>query len=583
MSWNLSCPDWRERLVDGRSLVPDLPLYTAEAERAVAIFNKLRLADVVGTPSMAEAGGEWFRAIVRAMFGCVDPATQYRHIKELMLLVPKKNNKTTGGALLMLTALAMNQRPRAPFVLMAPVQDTADEAFAAAEGAIELDPVLEKVFHVRSHLKTIVHRETKADLQIMTFDPDYLTGKKFVGTLLDELHVVAKNVKATKALRQVRGGMVPFPESFLAFITTMPDDPPTGVMKQELDKARNIRDGKAEGKTLPVLYEFPPEIQKDKEVWSDPATWQMVNPNMGLSVQLQALVDLHADAESKGDAELRGWASQHLNLQIGLAMQGDHWAGADYWEANADPTLTLEELIERCEVAVVGIDGGGLDDLLGLCIMGRERVASDVLEPAYIAEDGTEVPEKKVKRKRWLSWHHAWAHEIVLERRKDIAAKLLDFKAAGCLSIVQLPGRDVAKLADRIMQVREAGLLPEENAVGVDAAGISDIVDELESPDRGLTKAQIVAISQGWRLNGSIKTTERRLAGGQMVHGGTPLMAWCVGNAKAEGKGNAISITKQTSGNAKIDPLMATFDAVSLLSLNPVAMVIGEDYEMVTT
>ena len=70
-------------------------------------------------------------------------------------------------------------------------------------------------------------------------------------------------------------------------------------------------------------------------------------------------------------------------------------------------------------------------------------------------------------------------------------------------------------------------------------------------------------------MAGSIKTTERKLAEGALHHGGARLMAWCVGNAKVEPKGNAVAITKQAAGWAKIDPLMSTFDAASLMALIP--------------
>jgi len=82
--------------------------------------------------------------------------------------------------------------------------------------------------------------------------------------------------------------------------------------------------------------------------------------------------------------------------------------------------------------------------------------------------------------------------------------------------------------------------------------------------------------SQGWKLTGAIKTTERKLAGGELLHGGMPLMAWNVTNAKVEARGNAISITKQVAGSAKIDILMAVFDAVSLMATNPEAK--GKSY-----
>ena len=46
-------------------------------------------------------------------------------------------------------------------------------------------------------------------------------------------------------------------------------------------------------------------------------------------------------------------------------------------------------------------------------------------------------------------------------------------------------------------------------------------------------------------------------------------MSWVVANARVEPKCNAILVTKQASGPAKIDPLMAAFNAIALMSANP--------------
>jgi len=81
----------------------------------------------------------------------------------------------------------------------------------------------------------------------------------------------------------------------------------------------------------------------------------------------------------------------------------------------------------------------------------------------------------------------------------------------------------------------------------------------------------LIGVGQGYRMMNAIKTGERRLASGMLLHGGSGLMAWCVGNLKIEPTATAIRATKQSAGDAKIDPAMAMFNAIDILSTNPEA------------
>ncbi|MFH7439387.1 terminase large subunit, partial [Pseudomonas syringae pv. tagetis] len=75
-----------------------------------------------------------------------------------------------------------------------------------------------------------------------------------------------------------------------------------------------------------------------------------------------------------GEESFRGFVAKHLNVEIGLALRSDRWAGAEFWDVQAKlPGLTLDDLIERCEVIEIGIDDGGLDDLLRFAAIGRDE------------------------------------------------------------------------------------------------------------------------------------------------------------------------------------------------------------------
>ena len=117
-----------------------------------------------------------------------------------------------------------------------------------------------------------------------------------------------------------------------------------------------------DGKTLGILYEFPPEMVEN-EGFRNPDNFYITNPNMGRSVSKEWLDDEYRKRSQEDEGSLRKFLAKHLNVEIGMNLRGDRWAGAEYWEAQSDPSVTFKQILSRSEVITVGIDGGGLDDL----------------------------------------------------------------------------------------------------------------------------------------------------------------------------------------------------------------------------
>ena len=407
---------------------------------------------------------------------------------------------------------------------------------------IEADPELLAMCQVQDYIKHITFRPNGCTLKIKSFDPAILTGTKPAGVLLDELHVIAEHPNADRVLGQIRGGLISQPEAFLVTITTQSERVPAGIFRTELLKARKVRDGAIRLKMLPILYEFPADVIESQS-WRDPKQWDMVTPNVGRSITIKRLEEDYASAVEAGEEEVRRWASQHLNIEIGMALRSDRWVGATLWPQTAI-TLTLDELIEKSEVLAIGVDGGGLRDMLAVTVCGRDK-----------------------ESKAWLSWSRAWLHRLTVEQRKQNTSVYKDFARDGDLIIVEHMGEDVTGVGDIVEKVKASGKLYK---IGIDPSGIGALMDEFAA--RGIdTDTQVLGIPQGWRMTAAIKTTERKLAEGNLRHANQPLTRWCAGNARVEPRGNAITITKAASGEAKIDPLMALFDAVELMSQNPAA------------
>ena len=543
--WTTSCPDWQDRIVRRQSLIPFAPLFQSEADYALGVFKSLRVADMPGKPTFGEVCDQWVFDFVAAIFGANDPETGNQLISEFMLLISKKNSKSTIAAGVMLTALIISWREEEELLILAPTIEVAGASFNPAAAMVRADEELSDLLHVIDHQRTIRHRVTRSSLKVVAADNDTVSGKKSGRILIDELWLFGSKPKADAMLREATGGLVSRPEGFIIYLTTQSDAPPAGVFKDKLDYARDVRDGKIDDKRfLPVLYEFPQALL-DKEAYFDPTQFYVTNPNLGRSVS-QEWLEREMGKEMAKDASTRAtFLAKHLNVEIGMNLRANRWPGADFWASRADKTLTYESLMDRSEVVVIGVDGGGLDDLFGVCLLGRDKETKD-----------------------WLAWGRAWCHKSVLERRKAIASRLRDFVSEGSLTICNDDLDDISDIVEIAQDVKARGKLV---SVAADPAGLGAFVDALA--DAGITpeNGMVIGAPQGGFLMNAIKTAERKLVNGTFWHDGSSLMAWCVGNLKIEATATTIRATKANAGDAKIDPAMAMIDAVTVMSRNPEA------------
>lgn len=551
MEWTTACIDWEERLVQRKSIIPP-PIFRDPAEQALAIFKELKVVDLPKVwdeeleawrpPTFGECSEEWVFDFVRAIFGGYDEVTGKQLIREYGLLISKKNTKSTIAAGIMLTALILCWREDEEHLILAPTKEVADNSFKPAASMVRADEELSALFHIQDHVRTITHRVNRNSLKVVAADTDTVSGKKSGKVLVDELWLFGKRANADAMFQEALGGQVSRDEGWVIFLTTQSDEPPEGVFKAKLDYWRDVRDGKVVSpKTLGILYEFPAAMIKSK-AYLDPESFYITNPNLGRSVSAEWLTDELQKRSSEQDGGFQRFLAKHLNVQIGMNLHANRWTGADFWERRGDSKISLDYILQKSEVVTIGIDGGGLDDLLGLAIEGRVRESTNR-----------------------LLWNRAWIHPIGIERRKSEEAKYRDFERDGDLVVVKEPGQDLEELAALVKQVYDAGLLAK---VGLDPERTHKVVLQALI-DAGIPAELIIGISQGWKLTGAMAVMERLLQGGGLTHAAQPLMAWSVGNAKVVASGNAFLITKQASGTAKIDPLMASLNAETLMSTNP--------------
>lgn len=567
-------PNWAEMTAKGVCPLPSLdqlPFYSpAAGEEGWKTYSSFRFTDIPGAPRVGDISAPWVEALVRYWFAAQDPTTGARAVPEMFLLTAKKATKTSIFALLLLAQFVMTKRRNAQALLFAPRINVADLAFRLIVGAVDTTPGLRDRFTVAPAERALKDKRTdqgwRTQLKVVSADLSVLAGTTAQYIMIDEMHLFEKMTGAEHMMEHVRGARSGRPDSSAIICSTHPHLIAQGIWPGELDAYRRIRDNKLKTPHLMVSYEFPEAMLKRKE-HLDPKNWHMVNPNIGYSATLDWMQENRAFYEAKGPDSLSGWDNQFLNVDPHYNNPPNAWPGARYWDGAIDKDKRLgrpdaeglNALLERCEICVIGIDGGGMYDLLSLYVIGREH-----------------------DRGVWLGWGHSWCHKGMEQSHPAVWKRLKRFASIGELSVVDycvsLDGKNdktlnLDEMSRLVSYINSTGKLIPKGGVGVDEGGMPTLADSLHSLSLPcpVSHDQVERVKQGAALNPVHDGMATRVATRTFRHGGQQLMKWAVQNVVREdhGKDNYIIVKRREVTHAKIDPFIAMANAARMLYNSP--------------
>lgn len=225
----------------------------------------------------------WEKALVAATFGIVHKIDGTRKYQEVMLVVARKNGKSTLSAAIGLYLQVADGEPGAEIYACATKKDQAKIIWLEAKRMVRKSPILLK------RIKTLVS-ELASDFNDSFFKPlgrdsDSLDGLNVHGALLDEIHAWTD-----QNLYDVIVDGTSSREEPLIFITTTAGTVRECVFDLKYDEAErlingfNDIDGYKNDRFLPVIYELD-----NRKEWTEEECWFKANPGLGTIKRLEQL------------------------------------------------------------------------------------------------------------------------------------------------------------------------------------------------------------------------------------------------------------------------------------------------------
>jgi phage terminase large subunit-like protein len=329
----------------------------------------------------------WQKALLQAVFGFVHRETGLRRCREFVLLVGRKNGKSTLLAALGLYMLVGDGEGGPEVYTVATKRDQARIVFAEATHMVSQSPALRQ--YVRKRKTDLYFPLVFGKFEPLASESNSLDGLNSHCVIIDELHAI-KDRNLYDVMRQ---SMAAREQPLLAMITT------AGFVREciydDIYKyACDVLDGVVEDERfLAFIYELG-----DRSEWTDFRAWEKANPGLGT---IKSYEELAANVErAKNDPSfLPTVLTKDFNIR---ETRAGTWL--TFEQANNEAAYELESL--RDTYAIGGVDLSATTDLTSgaVIIMRPGDPQLYVLSHSFMPEESVEVRSKedKVPYDRWV-------------------------------------------------------------------------------------------------------------------------------------------------------------------------------------
>jgi phage terminase large subunit-like protein len=325
-------------------------------------YNKIKLED-------------WQIFVEFQLFGWKHRDTNLRRFRRSYEEIARKNAKSTRAAGRQLYMLAADGEPGAHCYSAATTGEQAREVFDVARNMALREPEFLSRFGVEVGKHDITIPATASSFKPLNAEGSTLDGLNIHSTVVDELH--AHKTRAVWDVLDSADGARSQP--LISAITTAGSDR-SGICYELRDYTIKVLEGVVADETwFGVVYTLD-----EGDVWHDPAVWRKANPNLGISVKVDALEAACKKALAQPSA-VANFLTKRLNIWVSSASA---WMDMQGWDKCGDTELQLADFAG--EPCWIGMDLAEKRDFAALVLVFRRGEEWYFFPRLYLNEDAIE-------------------------------------------------------------------------------------------------------------------------------------------------------------------------------------------------